>query len=189
MSFIFKKLSVILCCLFGLIFINPVTLANPYLVYFFKNDEYNVLKCSACEISLFSRAEESCTLCNCNCRICADEIENGKICHCNYTRNKRKSFVNKYGPFCFIECENAEYKNVEAVFKDAKKSNKLFCLSCVLKKIDRDWYVRIFTNINAKLVDINEIFDLNALINVNEGLCSYHSKILQELCGLKKPQK
>ena len=146
MSSIFKKLSVILCCLFGLISINPVTFAKPgdYLVYFFSKCE-NTLRCGKCEKNLDVRAGQFC--CPSHCSICAEIVvnnENIDFC-CSDVPGCGFRLMQQYGPFCFIKYENGG--DFDAVFKNAKNSGELYCAYCMAKELKGNFDGQIFVNV------------------------------------------
>ena len=159
MSSIFKKLSVILCCLFGLISINPVTLAKPgdYLVYFFNiNKCENTLRCGKCAQCLNFRAGQFC--CPNHCAPCGviNEIEatkaiktiNFACCSsCVPGSVPRCAFhlMEQYGPFCFIKYENGG--KFDTVFQDAKNSGELYCAYCMAKELKGNFDGQIFVNV------------------------------------------
>ncbi len=170
MNSIFKKLSIILCCLFSLFFVNPVTLATPgdYLVYFlgkdYKDKGYRTLECGKCEKYLHIRAGQFCCCSHCfkcgclngNCfalpteyRQCSCE---GIIPHCSCVSIWPSSafcYLKQYGPFCFIKYENGG--NMNTVFENAKKSNQLYCAYCMAKELKDNFNGTIFSNVPAEI--------------------------------------
>ena len=190
MSSIFKKLSVILCCLFGLVSINPVTLAKPgdYLVYFLGKDENNVLMlgkdennvlmCGECHNRLRLRSGQF--VCPKHCISCASPCLGnnmwGGLCRCCSSKlddihvldiaYNVSLLLRKYGPFCFINYENGG--DVDTVFQNAKKSNQLYCAYCMKKKLNGNFGGKISSNIpeifkTKSGAEFDETFKLDAL--------------------------
>ena len=154
MSSIFKKLSVLFCCLFGLVSLNSVVLAKPgdYLVYFLGKDE-NSLRCDKC--GSYFRNVARMASCTYYCKLCSGgSIINNTDCGtCHYYKegccNEHNSCYNlfvKYGPFCFINYENGG--DVDTVFENAKENKKLYCIGCVLGNINDNWCGKVFSNID-----------------------------------------
>ena len=153
MSAIFRKLSIVLCCLFGLISINPVTLANngDYLVYFLGRGE-NTLKCGNCQNSLLRRSGQFC--CPNHCHICADvnvyaNIQGNMANSCKCGVNDAFLLLRENGPFCFIKYENGGDINI--VFENAKKSNQLYCAYCMAKELNGNFNGRVSSNVPSKV--------------------------------------
>ncbi len=162
MSSIFRKLSIILCCLFSLFFVNPVTLATPgdYLVYFlgkdYKDKGYKTLECGKCERYLDIRAGQFCC-CN-HCFECGynnipktlDSINVPVIHSCKCGVSNAYSLLRERGPFCFIKYENGG--NMNTVFENAKKSRQLYCAYCMAKELKDNFNGTIFSNVPAEIV-------------------------------------
>ena len=170
MSFIFKKLSVILCCLFGLISISPATLAKPgdIFVYFFGKN-YNphyfpgCLICGKCGIWLGKRAGQFCCLDHCiECAL--DNIQNIEIpyyhhqckncyfrCKCGNLPEPSSAFCysKQYGIFCFLKYDNGG--DINTVFENAKKSGQLYCAYCMSKELKGNFSGTIFSNVPSKI--------------------------------------
>ena len=153
MSFIFKKLSVILCCLFGLISINPATLAKPgdYLVYSLGKDEENVLMCGGCYRRLRSRSGQFCCPNHCASFCAGDNMWGKAVCKCAGPAYwcVVHQFIKNYGPFCFINYENGG--NFDTVFENAKKSNQLYCAYCMANKLNGNFSGKISFNVPETL--------------------------------------
>ena len=161
MSSIFKKLSVLFCCLFCLVSLNSVVSAKPgdYLVYFLGNGE-DALKCENCQNSLLDRSGQFC--CLKHCHLCAKDNIPGSMtygCKCG-VNNVVYRLLEKHGPFCFINYENGG--NFGNVFENAKKSSKLYCAYCMKKKLNGNFGGEIFVNIPLPPESKN-VFDLSTL--------------------------
>ena len=173
MSSIFKKLSVILCCLFGLISINPATLAKPgdYLVYFLGKDEKNVLMCGGCSMLLRLRSGQFC--CPNHCFGCAGSNMwgIGSSCNCSHinrfywrlmnSTNIIHQCIKELGPFCFINYEHGG--NIDIVFKNAKESKRLYCAHCMAEKLNGNFDGKVY-------FDPSQIFSLESSTDLNFGL-------------------
>ena len=202
MSSILKKLSVILCFLFGLVSINPIIFAEPgdYLVYFLGKDE-NSLICNGCGNSFRDMARMAscpyyCVLCYSGSIIDMTKTEcgcywRGKCCNGNY--NSCHDLFVKYGPFCFINYGNGG--DCDTVFKNAETNKQLYCLFCVLKSINDRWYGKLFSNIDdANFADCFKLkilkFNItNVVISRKQKpfqkcYCPIHSSEVESMCGL-----
>lgn len=174
MSFIFKKLSVLFCCLFCLVSLNSVVSANTgdYLVYFLGKDENNVLECGGCGKSLRLRSGQFC--CLNHCHLCAIYNVPGSMtdgCKCGVS--DAYPWLQEFGSFCFIKYENGG--DVDTVFQNAKKSNQLHCAYCMAKLLNGNFDGKISFNIpeifkteSGAEFELHKTFKLDALSDFNE---------------------
>jgi hypothetical protein len=187
MSFIFKKLSVILCCLFCLVSLNSVVSAKPgdYLVYFLGKDE-NSLRCNKCgnyfsNMARIASCPYYCMLCsggsifsNTDCGSCYYYEQN-----CCSSHNSCHDLFVKYGPFCFMKYENGG--NIDIVFENAKKNKQLCCLGCVLENINDSWCGKLFSNIDD--TNFANCFELKTIRSkIFDIIESRKNKLISEYC-------
>ena len=183
MSSIFKKLSVLFCCLFGLVSLNSVVSAKPgdYLVYFLgKDKDRDSLECGKCKRSLLEQSGKFC--CPNHCTLCANcnIPESAHGCKCGV--GDAHLLLRTYGPFCFIHYENGG--NFRNVFENAKNFGKLYCAYCMKKELNgnfngtiifcvpTDSEMQYFSEVQCSSGEpLNKIFKLDTLDD-NAGILS-----------------